>query len=154
MIDAAGMTAEQAKAYFKSMGYDAEIEEKKVNTTTTRKVEYPVIDERTGYPTGERKTMYLTEVTGTTAYAIKSITPNGSYGGGIGVNKSASSSSTGGGGGGSSPAEKVDRTRKSDVVNRYKEIEDKLDDIKEAADEAANAMERLYGADRIKAMKE
>jgi hypothetical protein len=57
-------------------------------------------------------------------------------------------------GGDSSPAEKVDRTKKSDVVNRYEEIEDKLDDIKDAADRASSAMNRLYGADKLKAMRE
>lgn len=154
MIDAAGMTAEQAQAYFASMGYDAEIEEKKVENTTTRDIEYPVIDERTGYPTGEKKKMTLTEVTGTTAYAIKTITPNGSYGGGVGVNTTASSSSTNSGGGESSAAEKVEKTKRSDVVNRYEEIEDKLDDVRDAADKAAGAMDRLYGANRIKAMKD
>lgn len=154
MVDAAGMTAEQAQAYFASMGYDAEIEEKKVEKTTTRDIEYPVIDERTGYPTGKKKKMTLTEVTGTTAYAIKTITPNGSYGGGIGVNTSASSSSTNSGGGESSAAEKVEKTKRSDVVNRYEEIEDKLDDVRDAADKAAGAMDRLYGANRIKAMKD
>ena len=154
MIDAAGMTAKEAEAYFASMGYDAEIEEKKVDTTTTRDIEYPVIDERTGYPTGEKKKMTLTEVTGTTAYAIKTITPTGSYGGGVGVNSTASSSARSGASGDSSPAEKVERTKKSDVVNRYEEIEDKLDDIRDAAEKAAGAMDRLYGADRIKAMKD
>lgn len=55
--------------------------------------------------------------------------------------------------GSSSPAEKVDRTKKADVVNRYEEIEDKLDDIRDAADKASNAMDRLYGGDRIAEMK-
>jgi hypothetical protein len=89
MIAAAGMTAEQAENYFAAMGYDAEVEEKPVTTTTTRTVEYPVIDERTGYPTGEKKSMELTETTGTTAYAIKTITPNGSYGGDVNVETTA-----------------------------------------------------------------
>jgi hypothetical protein len=38
MIAAAGMTAQQAEAYFASMGYDAEIEEKEITNTTTRTV--------------------------------------------------------------------------------------------------------------------
>ena len=63
-------------------------------------------------------------------------------------------SKSGGGGGSSSPAEKVNRTKKSDVVNRYEEVEDKLDDVRDAADRAAGAMDRLYGANRIKAMKD
>ncbi len=156
MIAAAGMTAEQAESYFAAMGYDAEVEEKPVTTTTTRTVEYPVIDERTGYPTGEKKSMELTETTGTTAYAIKTITPNGSYGGDVNVETTAPETSRetldeGGGGSGNEP-EKVDEIDKDDVVERYKETEDALDDVRDAYDDASKAADRLYGAGRIAAM--
>jgi hypothetical protein len=43
------------------MGYNAEIKKKVVKEKVVRKVEYPKIDERTGYPTGEVGTLKLTE---------------------------------------------------------------------------------------------
>lgn len=154
LIAKAGMTAEQAQAYFKAMGYDAEIEEKEVQKTTKRTVEYPKIDPRTGYPTGEKGTLDLLETVGTTAYAIKTITPNGSYGGGIGVNTTAPevARTPKKSGGSSSKASKVSMTKKSDVVDRYKEIDDQLDDINDELSRANKLTDRLFGAKRLQQM--
>lgn len=155
LIAKAGMTAEQAQAYFKAMGYNAEIEEKPVYKTTYKYVQYPKIDSRTGYPTGDIGTMRLAETVGTTAYAIKTITPSGSYGGGIGVNTTApevARTPKKKGGGSSSKASKVSMTKKSDVVDRYKEIDDQLDDINDELNRTNKLTDRLFGAKRLQQM--
>ena len=154
LISKAGMTAEQAQAYFKAMGYDADIEEKPVYKTTYKFVDYPKIDPRTGYPTGDTGTLMLKELVGTTAYAIKTITPNGSYGGGIGVNTTApkAARTPKKSGGSSSKASKVSMTKKSDVVDRYKEIDDQLDDINDELSRANKLTDRLFGAKRLQQM--
>jgi hypothetical protein len=48
---------------------------------------------------------------------------------------------------------KVDVAKKSDVVERYKEVNDALDDVNDTMTETDILMERLYGADRVKAMQ-
>ena len=155
IIKKAGMTAEQAQAYFKAMGYNADIEEKTVYKTTYKYVQYPKINPTTGYPTGEIGTMRLAETVGTTAYAIKTITPSGSYGGGIGVNTTApkvARTPKKKGGGSSSKASKVSMTKKSDVVDRYKEINDQLDDINDELGRTNKLTDRLFGAKRLQQM--
>ena len=59
---------------------------------------------------------------------------------------------SGGGGGGSQP-KKATPTKKSDVVQRYKEVEDKLDDIREEADRTRSSLDRLYGAEHQAAIQ-
>lgn len=75
---------------------------------------------------------------------------------------SPSGSGGGGGGGGSSdkgsedeptPAELMDYTQITEVVDRYYEIIDSLEDMTDALDDAADAADRLYGKDRIAAME-
>jgi len=82
--------------------------------------------------------------------------PAASYSGNRG---SASPSSTkgkssgGGGGGSTSKPEKIEKTKKSDIVERYKEINDQIDDAQEKMNDASRAADRLYGANRIKEMR-
>lgn len=57
-----------------------------------------------------------------------------------------------GGGGSSSKASKVSMTKKSDVVDRYKEIDDKLDDINDELSRANKLTDRLFGAKRLQQM--
>jgi hypothetical protein len=47
------------------------------------------------------------------------------------------------------PAEKL---KEDDVIERYKETEDALDDVRDSYDDASKAADRLYGAGRIAAM--
>jgi len=54
---------------------------------------------------------------------------------------------------GSEP-KKVDQTKKTDIVDRYKQIEDQIDDVSDALDDASKAADRLYGLDKIKKMRE
>jgi hypothetical protein len=58
-----------------------------------------------------------------------------------------------GGGGKTSPAEKIDKTKKSDVVERYKEVDDAIDDLTDSINDANKATDRLFGTDKIKALE-
>ena len=62
--------------------------------------------------------------------------------------------SGGGGGGGGSKASKIKKAKKSDIVKRYKEVTDDLQDVTRAQEKASKSAERLYGPKRINAMKE
>ena len=160
MIAKAGMTAAEAQTYFKSMGYDAEVEEITVPPDVHPwAIENPVLDtaatELAGVPVFSGKEVIEGENLngGGTALAVKTITPNGSYGGGIGVNTTTPSGATKQGGGGSKP-KKTTKTHQTKVVDRYKEINDALEDSKKAMDDASRAAEGLWGAARLKKMKE
>ena len=61
----------------------------------------------------------------------------------------SSSSKKGGGGGG-----KIKPTKKSDIVERYKEVNDSLDDVSRSAEKATNSISRLYGKDQEKAIND
>ena len=70
-------------------------------------------------------------------------------------------SSGGGGGGGSSSSEKEPSkpnktaiTRQNEIVERFKELNDTLDDLTHAYEKASRAADRLYGTNRLKALKE
>lgn len=62
-------------------------------------------------------------------------------------------SSGGGGGGGSSKKKPAEKVKKSDTVDRYKEVTDKIDDVTDAFNKASTAADRLYGNARIKQME-
>ena len=66
--------------------------------------------------------------------------------------------SDGSGGSGSedepTPAELMDYTQITEVVDRYYEITDSLDDMTDALDDASDAADRLYGKNRIAAMEQ
>ena len=62
------------------------------------------------------------------------------------VSPSSTNDSAGGGGG------KPKQTRKSDIVERYKEITDQLNDVGDAANDVSKEMDRLYGANKLAAM--
>ena len=64
-----------------------------------------------------------------------------------------SPSSTANKGSGSSSKKKADTVKKSDVVTRYKQIDDKLDDVTNSMDDASKAADRLWGAARLNQMK-
>lgn len=66
--------------------------------------------------------------------------------------------SGGGGGGGSShnpeTTEKKTPTKKSDTVERYREVEDAIDNVTDALTRAERATDRLWGKDKLAAMRE
>ena len=59
----------------------------------------------------------------------------------------------GGGGGGGSKPKPAKPTKKSDIVDRYKEQDDQLDDLKRTMDNAEKSLEKLYGDDKAKAIE-
>jgi hypothetical protein len=61
----------------------------------------------------------------------------------------------GGGGGGSEPKKTEDsRKKKSEMVERYKEVNDQLDETRDRLDDVNRSADRLWGAARIKKMRE
>jgi hypothetical protein len=69
-------------------------------------------------------------------------------GGGGGVADAKAKTGGGGGGGGGKP-KKADTVKKQDVVDRYKETDDKLDDIRDKMEDASKAADRLWGPARL-----
>ena len=157
IIDAAGMTAEQAQAYFGSMGYNVEFKKEPKTVTET------VWDYTYDNDYDENNNLTSRTVMGTPKVlegtvevpVIKTITPNGSYGGGIGVNTTAPAGATKSkkGGGGGSQKKPAKKPKKTDIVERYKEINDSLDDVADAMEDASKAADRLYGKSRLDFMK-
>lgn len=158
MIQKAGMTATEAQAYFKAMGYNAEIEQREVSTPVHHKIQYPVIDDKTGYATGELKDLEWDDITGTTAYAIKTITPNGSYGGGVGVNTTASKSSTAGrkdakSGGGSKSKDKDKKTYEKEF-DVYHDIQKAIDGVNDKLSSMDKLQSHLFGKQLAQSLRE
>jgi hypothetical protein len=80
---------------------------------------------------------------------IKTLTKTSS-----GSTNNYSSSNIGGKGpGGNSKPKKADKVKKSDVVERYKEINDQIEKLTDAIDDASKVADRLYGASRLKQMQ-
>lgn len=186
IVQQAGLTAEQANAYFKMMGYDVEITEdpeeiKELTTTKDNKYWVPAVYsqgetlqegqgnnfgtvnlESGGYWESETDKQ-KEESAKPAAYAVKAITPSGAGAGGNVSQKTASggggsgsggSSGGGGGGGSSSPAKKVKKTKFTELGDRYHTITKRIDNQARATDKLAKLEDRLYGAAKLKAMKE
>ena len=166
MIDAAGMTAEQAQEYFGKMGYDVTFkkDKKKVSEIVWNKKYINEYDPETG-------DLISTEVDATPKViegkievpAIETITPNGSFGGNIesindGGNLSPKESGDGGGGtggGGSKPkSTKEARQKKSDTVERYKEVNDQLAKTQRLMDKNSTLADTLWGPDKVEKIQE
>lgn len=69
------------------------------------------------------------------------------------------SSGGGGGGGGSKEKEpskpkKINITKQEEIVKRYKEIDDALDDLSDEYDKASRSADRLWGEHRLDALRE
>ena len=177
IIDAAGMTVEQAQAYFNSLGYEPEFVMQ--NETRTAPMygkrvytdnpvidyvpdgkggEYPYIKEMTTHEEqvymGEQEQNFVVpalSANGTPQIKSLNKVSKGSFNNGSGSNKGGNKS--GGGGGGGSKPKKATPTKKSDIVQRYKETEDRLDDIREEADRTRESLDRLYGAEHEAAIQ-
>lgn len=99
-----------------------------------------------------------------TSFALKIKSATKSSGGNLkrtttGSTKPASSGSGGGGGGGggggsSKPAKKVQKTKFTDVGERYHTITNKIDDQVRATEKLTKLEERLYGKNKLNAMQE
>ena len=153
--------------------YDVEVEEKPVNSTTQAEYSYYKLDPEATEKAGgvpqfsdSPTTITVDRTESATALAIKSITPNGSYGGGIGVNTSAPKSSTAkannsGKGGKTKEPQKKQTKKASDEVERYHEVNDAIDDLDESMKDLNREFEKLstrtdraFGASKIKLMRQ
>ena len=152
-----------ANAAINAVGFEApeiEMEEKTVYVTgELPDGAYPVEGGSIVGPDGLPLTGYDWKESpgGTYTYAVTMMVPKGkasftksaeNFGGGSG-----GSSSSGGGGGSSSEPQTAERVKKTDIVERYHEIDDALDDLSETMEDATEMADRLYGNDRIKAME-
>ena len=174
MVNAAGMTAQEATDYLSSMGVDAEVvtepetvEEVQgynlVATPSTTSIGYNPGADAGGPATATfpSVTYEATPVTTTKTVqgtALKVTSASKSSGGGVkhGGSTSANGGSNGGGGGGggSKPKSTADsRGKKTDIVDRYKEVDDRLDDVRKRMDDASKAADRLWGPARLAQMQ-
>lgn len=146
MINAAGMTSEQAQSYFDALGYEAEIKKEPVDTSTITSMRVPVFSiDANGDP--QVKYSYGTAVSKTTTeiLQIKSINKK-SPGSGLSANRSSS----GGGGGGGGSAPKYAEKKNDSDKERYHTVLNQLEDLKAEYDDISKAKDRAFGKDRLK----
>ena len=150
LVNAAGMTKEQVTGYFGSMGYNVEFDD---NPQTVQEQVTDLAYFYDYYNDGEPAYRYTIPVTNTVERTvdvptIKTITPNGSYGGGIGVNttapKSATSGKSKGGGGSKKKSEKIDKKR-----DAYKTINSQIKQTENDLVKLEKERERLSGGKLI-----
>ena len=178
IIDTAGMTVEQAQAYFNSLGYEPEFvtEEKTVKRSIPQETTHtdyaitkgsinilgqdfpiPTIDRiTTTRVTGYEELDEVIQVPALSANGtpeIKSLTKisKGSLNNSSGSNKGGKKS--GGGGGGGSKSSPAKPSKKKDVVQRYATVENKLEEVREEADKLRASMDNLYGEELEAAME-
>lgn len=172
VIDSAEMTVSEAQAYFNSLGYEPvfKTEEKDVEqrvpiTHTKSSIVDVGFDKETGAPYWETATSSWQD--GYDTYTGKMDVVAMSSDGktpqiqelrkkSSGAMNNFSSANKGGksGGGGGGNSEKTKRTKKSEVVDRYKEVNDLIDDSREAMEKAKREADGLWGAARLKKMRE
>jgi hypothetical protein len=155
-----GMSVEEMNSLLSSMGVDAEVITEYVPQTVQVPVyrteenvisEDPLIKETKTWQTG------MEEMEGVVPVAQINMgeggkSPNIKYVGNGSVAPSSTGGSSGGGGGGSTKKTDDERQKKTDVVDRYKEVDDAIDDITDAMEDASKAADRLWGESRIKQM--
>lgn len=154
LLDSGAVTVDQMNDILSGIGYEPNIEYEEVTLSEAQAAG------QTGYVqvagvNGTIETVPVTAEMNLSSDAKVLIPKIGSSkfkGGGGGVADAKANTGGGGGGGGSKP-KKADTVKKTDVVERYKEVNDDLDDLKEKLDDASKAADRLYGADRIKQMQ-
>lgn len=179
IINSANMTAQQANEYFRSIGLEP-VFEAVPQPVTTSVPEYQMVTRLTkGYTamdffgtemrvpiptlTTSVESTGMSEQKGTVEVPamssdstqppkIKSLTKTSS---GVMNNRSSANkgSKGGGGGGGGGSKKKADPVKKSDLVERYKEINDAIEDMADAMEDASKASDRLYGNNKIKQME-
>lgn len=156
----AGLGVDQISELLNSWGWAPEVQLTNVDVDTAKEmitrhgfIEIPDVES----PTGKRRvdtTEYFEGWEGTDKIQVFSINrpatfKTANYNSPI----SSTGSSTGGGGGGST-SKTVEKPKKSDVVERYKELNDTIDDLTDAIDDASKASDRLYGRSRIQAIQQ
>lgn len=162
MAAATGMSVDEMNSLLNSMGVDAEVVTDYAKQTT----KVPVYETITSAPedigngqtrqTSKTNIIDYEEMEGTVPVAKINTgsavgeKPKITYVGNGNVSSSATKSS---GGGGSSKKTSEARQKKSDMVDRYKEIDDKIDDTQKKMDDASKAADRLWGPARLAQMQ-
>ena len=176
MINAAGMTADQAIEYFKKIGYNAEVEEVTVEPDRHEwSIDNPILDEEATEKAGVPIFKGMDKLKGTNlsgggkALAVKTITPNGSWGGNVNtkastINRNTTKDSPGtinpnGGGSKNTPKDKTFKEKDKKEVKKYEDEFDRYYDITQALEEYNRELEEtqerkdeLWGADNLAAM--
>ena len=176
MVNAAGMTADQATAYLSSMGIDAEVITD--TTQTVDNVKYmgaipnvqavtfegttPVfgLPQRYSFPsvTYTPAPVEIPSDKENTAFALKVTSANKSSGGGFKHKNSTSSGRRaggggGGGGGGGSRAPRAERKTSTDK-DRYRTVKNQLEDLTDTYDKVSTAADRAFGETKIELLKQ
>lgn len=176
IIGTAKMTAEQANAYFSAMGFETKFKirpqkvEQKTPIVHSRQTIVGAGFDEHGAPYWETTTetwndgysiqtgyvdaiAMATSPDGTKTPIIESMTskPTGIMNNSSKANRGTTGSSKGGGGSKNKPT-KGDLAKKSDVVDRYKEITDNINDTTRALDKANKSADRLWGKAHLDAM--
>lgn len=159
IIADAGMTAEQAQEYFKSIGFDAVIKEKDIKgKEVEHHKEYAKFDRyEGGEPQFVKERIDMTDkLPDTKGFAVESITPSGNAGGNITqeaetVDSSNGDGENGGGGGGDSYTPPPPKEYK-DEIERYHVIKQKIEDLEEVMDHLAKAKDRAFGTSKLELM--
>ena len=151
IIDTAGMTADEASAYFASMGYNVNFtkDKKKVSETVWDYIYVNKYDESGNIESRKVKATPRVIEGEVEVPIIETITPTGSYGGDINVKTTASPSMTSGktksDGGGSKPS----KIKTSDETERYHEVNEELDDLNRKLDQMGKKSDKAFGAQKI-----
>lgn len=180
IVETAGMSVDEANAYFRSLGFEPNFETKEVEVTSKKPiVETYTQDAGTEYkdyttigPDGEShtqrvpfvKTRSYSKTVGytedTEIMTVPSLTTDGGEPNftltrtNAGAMNNFSSVNAGGSSAdGSGSSSKPNKQSKSKIADRYKEVNDSLDDMADALDDAAKAADRLYGKSRIDYLK-
>lgn len=160
IVAAAGMTAAQAQQYFNAMGYDVEFDTGETTNTQTytyHKLDVEKTKEAGGMPQFEDAETVIEASTQVAGTAIKTITPNGNFGGNIDFsnakyNGGSGGKSSGGGGGGGGGGSQKDKKKPSDEIERYHTIKKQLDNLSREYDNLSAAKDRAFGANRLRVM--
>lgn len=181
IVEAAGMTVEESNAFFRTLGFTPEFEMidavQAESVPLTKTYHQREVTEWGGFLNSEPIAWIDTEYqtteqtsggelhTALPAMATETLDGKGvqvpspkvtklTYTGGGSFNN-FSSSNPGGKQpkGSSSKPKKAEKKKESDVLDRYKEIDDALDDLQDTMEDVNKATDRLYGASRIKQMQ-
>lgn len=164
MAMATNMTVEEMNALLGQLGLEADV----TTTDIEQDVQVPVYkvqmsnvetDPETGFTSYTTRSIPMGTETHKGKISVAQIGANGvdpgepdiKYIGNGPVASSATSSSSGGGGGSSKKTPKA--PKKSDTVERYKEINDILDDLEDAYNDASKAADRLFGGAKLNELK-
>lgn len=149
LLDSGAVTVEQMNSILEGIGYEPNIEYETVEiesqdlTSQTGNIQVSDVNGNIRNVPVES----IMEVDGKQYVKVPKIGGSKFKGGG-----GVANAKKGGGGGGSKP-KKAATVKKTDVVDRYKETDDKLDDIRDKMDDASKAADRLWGPARLKQMK-